>query len=267
MNADGNFDLRIAFFTGGGYSATVFGATFVDSRLTSHVLFAPRHYPLGYWLCLVGIPISVCSFLSVRRSTKWRFKVAWPVTWLLLAGALSLLNFRPEFPHIGVSGWLMAYGLVAALASWIRYAPLQPGWLGDERIAASLKQERIKEIVTLWRTIAISLTFGYMALVVPWTSFIWNQANEVVKNPGEVFLLASVTVGGAICISLFVLSCLVYEAFRRASSAADLLLLLDIDQRASALTAQPSSVSLQSAEEQERSLETRRPGGLGMRKG
>lgn len=79
-------------------------------------------------------------------------------------------------------------------------------------------------MATLWRTAVVSISVGYVALLIPWTTFIWNQAQQIVKKPDEVFLLGEVGIAGVFAVSIYVVFCIIYESFRKANQAADLLL-------------------------------------------
>jgi hypothetical protein len=87
--------------------------------------------------------------------------------------------------------------------------------------------ERIKECVTLWRTVAFTITGSYVALLIPWSSLLWSipwSSLDPVKNKEER-MLAGTGEGIMLTIfSLYVLFVLIYEAFAKSNDAANLLL-------------------------------------------
>lgn len=191
MNRDNAFTLKIAMCNAIGFFVTSAGVTFVDARLSSGIVHGALYYPLGYWICLVAPIVFVVTLISVRRSHSWKARAVWPSLCLLLIGAPFLLNFRPGFPHMGFCLGILLCCLVSFITSWIYYLPFEVDWIADSDIDRLLKLERIKEIVTLWRTLALSVTFGYLALLIPWQNFIWSTSRQVVTKPYEMAFLSS----------------------------------------------------------------------------
>jgi hypothetical protein len=90
-----------------------------------------------------------------------------------------------------------------------------------------LRLARIKESVDLWRTISISITLGYVALLIPWANFIWDFAWKTVKAPKEVFLVGNFPAMELSLFSLYFLTAIIYEGFRKATVTADFMLQLE----------------------------------------
>lgn len=134
-----------------------------------------------------------------------------------------MFNFKPEFPHLGVSLGIIGCGFLSLFSSWIHYMPLDVAWLKDD-INPLLKLERIKELVTIWRTIAISIVFGYVSIMFTTAKFMWEVPIQIVTNKDEQFFLGSVLVAYLAFLSIYLAFVLIPEAFRKAGSAADLIL-------------------------------------------
>jgi hypothetical protein len=228
MNRDKGFTLKIAFFNSMGYFVTAAGVTFVDAKLVSSPFFGARHYPLGYWICLGAPIVFLLSILFVRRFKSWKRKALWPTLCLLLISAISLPNFRPGFPHMGFFGGTFFYCAISLIASWIHYAPLDIEWIADSRIDRSLKLERLKELITFWRTLTLSIVFGWMALMIPWTSFFWSSSKAFLETPAEVVINSNAWTVAMCGFSIFVLFGPVYESFRKTTCAVDQILQLDM---------------------------------------
>lgn len=228
MDQDRGFRLKIALFNSIGYFVTVAGVTFVDARLVHHPVYGPREYPLGYWICLGAPVVFLLSFLGVKHFRPWKSKAVWPTLCLLLVGEISLYNFRPELPHLGFSESILFYCFISFVASCIHYMPLDIEWINDSRIDPLLKLERLKELITFWRTLALSITFGWVALLVPWTSFALSSSKEFFTTSAEVFINTNAWTVAVFGFSIFVLFGPVYESFRKATFAADQLLRLNM---------------------------------------
>ena len=222
-----NFGFRLALFAALGFLLTTVGTTIVDEGQTSHVnpAFRLRHYPIRPWVwfvCAAGI--CLVTWLAVGLLRSWRAKFVSPSLVLVLAGICTLPAFRPEMPHGGIVFWLFFYALTSLFGSWIHFAPFDDSWLLSPAIARDMKIERLKEHITLWRTVAVSLTFGYLALLIPWLNLTWNVSSHIVTKEDEIFKLSQFATAEIFLLSLFVLSCVIAEAFTRAKGAGDLLL-------------------------------------------
>ena len=216
------FAIKIALFNSLGYSYVVAGVTYVDPRLTTHIVYGARHYPAGYPLAAIGGPIIfIGTILTIMKVDSWKAKATLPTVIFAIMNAVALPFFRPEFPHMGMSSWTLQLSLVCLLSCAIHFAPFGTKHLGTREVSFEIKLERVKEHATLWRTIAISLTVGYIAVIIPWNSFIWSQPTHIVTDVSEAFLLShSASIALAI-LSLYMLFGVVYEAFLKAHHAAD----------------------------------------------
>ena len=157
------FSIRIAVFNSLGFMYSAASVTFLDARFTSHVFYPPRTYPLGYWICLSGPVIFAFTYLCLSNCKTTYGKILSPALILVAAGALSLWNFRPEVPHLGITLATMILALTSIVSSWIRFEPIAADYLQKPDIPWELKIKKLKESITLWRTLAVGLTFGYIA--------------------------------------------------------------------------------------------------------
>lgn len=222
-----SFSFKIALSNSIGYCLTVAFPTYVDPRLTSHMKYHHRIYPLGYYICLFSIIVFFLSIILAKRSLNWRHKMLWPSIILLLAGSLSMFNFKPEFPHLGVSLGISGYFFLSLFSSWIHYKPFDVAWLKDN-IDPLLKLERVKELVTIWRTMAISISLGYVSIMLTAAKVMWESPAQFIQDEGEQFLLGCVNITAVACLSIYLVFILMFETFKKAGSAADLILQIDM---------------------------------------
>jgi len=218
------FALKTALFSALGFSYITAGVTYVDARLTTHVVFGARYYRAGYPVAVIGgVVIFVGTMLAILKVESWKLKAALPTILFVVMNAVALPFFRPEFPHMGMSSWTLQLSLVCLLSCVIHFLPLEAEYLAASDVSTAIKLERVKEHANLWRTIAISLTVGYIAVIIPWSNFIWSQPIHIVTSEREAFLLIhSASIALAI-LSLYMLFGVVYEAFLKAHRAADLM--------------------------------------------
>ena len=228
MNTHKWFAIKIALFSALGFAYITAGVTYVDARLTTHLVYGARYYPAGYCVAVIGgIVIFGGTLLVILKFKSWKLKVALPATLFVLTNALALPFFRPEFPHMGMSSWTLQLSIVCFLSCAIHFSPLGAEQLTALNVSTQIKLERVKEHANLWRTISISLTVGYIAVIIPWSNFIWSQPIHIVTDEREAFLLIhSASIALAI-LSLYMLLGVVYEAFLKAHRAADLMFCIE----------------------------------------
>src|SRR5205823_5567795 len=103
-------------------------------------------------------------------------------------------------------------------------SPFRSDWLSDKDFSQIVKIERVKHYADLWRTVAVSATLGYLAIVIQWNSFLWNIPSAFVADNSEKLILSNFGSAGLAALSMYVLFGIVYESFNKANKAADLLL-------------------------------------------
>lgn len=222
--SENRFALRIAVFNSVGFIYSTGSVTYLDARLTSHVFYSARTYPLGYWVCLLGPVIFILTYLCFKKSKTIYGKILYPALILIAAMLLSLPNFLPEFPHLGITSAAGLLAMTSIVASWIRFEPIAADYIKKPEIPWELKVERLKENITLWRTLAVGLTIGYIALIYPAFSFFGKGAAQMLTKRDEVFLVTSSWQLSFLLFSVYVLFGVIHEAIRKAELAGDLLL-------------------------------------------
>ncbi len=223
MDANRAFALKISIMNSLGFAATMASTTFVDSRVSSGI-DGPRTYPFGYWPCSLAIPIFAATYLWLAKRRPLASAVSVPPLVLLIAGMICLPAYIPGFPNGNITFWIFLYSLVSGASCWFRYSLSPPWYLHNPQIPEYLQLERIKESVNLWRTISISVTLGYIALLIPWTNFIWDFAWKTVKVPREAILVGNYPAMELATFSLYFLIAIIYEGFRRSTVTADFML-------------------------------------------
>jgi magnesium-transporting ATPase (P-type) len=147
---DGGFCIMIALANTAGYLMATVPPILIDPKLTHHVRYGARHYPIGWWVLLIGLLVGVSTMLTMVRIER-RFRAFWNSAPLLLATILTLPFFRPEFPHGNVFGAAAFCFVLSTLAVWIRYQPLESQYASDTRIDRTARLERVKEEIQFWR--------------------------------------------------------------------------------------------------------------------
>jgi hypothetical protein len=224
------FAIKIATFNALAFSLIIGCVTYLDARLPSHKnsQIFPQHvriYPHGYLISLLGGAIIFgTTLLALTKISSWRLKATLPALIIAVTGVVSLPFFRPEFPHGGITSWIMLATLISLVSCFVHFLPIEAGWLTAADISTESKTERAKECVTLWRTIAISTTLVLIVILIPWVNFIWNLSPHIVSNEAEAFMLSQFGMAGVFCASIYILFGIIYESFRKAHDAADLLL-------------------------------------------
>lgn len=229
------FIALIVLFNWLGFSFIAAGVTYVDARLTTHY-YGVRHYRWGYWVAALGglvvllatlVFLRLANSLPRKETTSRRLKTVLPFLVLCVAGAASLPFFGPPFPHGEIASWIFYLSIVSLSSCGIHYSTstLPKNWLTSSDLSEEIKLERVRQYVNHWRTLAVTITAGYLAMLIPWTTFLWTHFPAAyVTNPAERVRLSYFGTAGLLGLSLYVAIGIVYEAFLKANEAADLLL-------------------------------------------
>jgi hypothetical protein len=146
----------------------------------------------------------------------------------LIFGFALLPNFRPSFPHMNVFGWTCLYALCTLISSWVHHVPAELQYVLNPSVPVQARIERVKESVNLWRTFALSLSFGYLAVLVPWVRLQWEGSFPDIGDDRQSYvLMLQICVVQTVCFSAFVVFGPIAESFRKASLAADNLLRIE----------------------------------------
>jgi hypothetical protein len=217
------FAAKIAIFNSIGFSLGAASATYVDARLTTNLEYGARHYEAGYPIAIFGgLLILASTFLAIRKVALLKLRIAMPAIVLFIIGSVSLPFFRPGFPHFAITGPVFYYSFTSFLSCFIHLLAFRSDRLAAADFKAAL--ERLKEYGALWRTIAVSVAIGYMAILVPICNTTWAQASASVTNGAQAQLLKTAFSINLCLFSLYVFWGVIYEAFRKANDAADLML-------------------------------------------
>jgi hypothetical protein len=225
MLPDKRLALRVAIFSTIGFIFTVFVVTFVDSHVTSHVLRRQREYPLGYWICALGLLVFPLTYLPLAKTRRPWFAIFWPFGSLSLACAGALPNFPPVFPpHGGITTWLFLYSLSGVATAWIRLRPTEATYIEEKTIPTEIKLERIKAAVAFWQTFATGLVLGYAGIAIAWCGALWNCPLLLVTKPEDVALMSTWNMSAVAVFSVCAICGPLFEAYANAHKAADLML-------------------------------------------
>lgn len=75
----------------------------------------------------------------------------------------------------------------------------------DESISIQSRIEKIKELVNLWRTIAITLGAGYLAILVPWSNYLFSNMHIFDPFEKEQLLISN-----GVFVEIYLLSIYIY---------------------------------------------------------
>lgn len=226
-STDAFFRWKIAMFNTVGFLVHAGLTTYVDARLPNRVIYGARHYPLGYWVCLLAVPVFFAGLWGLKSKTLWA-RILVPISGIVCATAIALWNFRPEFPHLNVGFWMGLYALVSLISCWIRFSDERAAFLSADDISPTAKIERIKEMVTVWRTIALSLAIGYIAGAFQWVKMDYDLARQLIAgktgDPLYEFQVQRLIATNNVQLMLFsayVVAGVLYESFRKSKKTAD----------------------------------------------
>jgi hypothetical protein len=210
------FELKIALLNAVPYTIVAGGVTYLDGQLAHHVVeaYRSRSYALGPWIMLAGVPIFLLTWLPLLRMKRSRISVLWPGVVMLLALVLTLLNFRPPFPHDSMTAWTLLLGATSTLTGAVRY--LSEGV--DRAVLASMpqadRQGHVRECSAFWRTTAIGLLAVYVPIMITALQQVWEIANRITTDKPEVFRVNAFGTASVHFFTLILAVGPVYECLR-----------------------------------------------------
>lgn len=226
MNGISRFELRVSLFNAIGLAMAIGVPTYLDAWLTTHIWWGSRSYPLGFWVLLLAPLVFITSTVCFRYIRGWRARVWVPSTLVVVAGLVSLLNFRPEFPHVNIIAWVLLFAVASISASWIHYLPVQDTFLQSPKIRFESKVDKIKEMVALWRAFSITFTATYAGLLIPWYMYYLKSTPVLVSDPVEAWVLKLWMCGEVGIFSVWMFLGPILESWSRTATVSDLLLRL-----------------------------------------
>jgi len=188
------FAMRIAFCNALAYLEAVLIPSYIDPRLTSHVIWGARTYRWGYYTAVLTPIIFAVTYYALRRAKARGWRCFWSCSPLLAGELCALPFFRPEFPHGGIVTWPSVAALSSLVATWLRYSNTSLNYLADPEVPLEAKIEGIKSVLSAWQAVAIATCAGFLATLVPWAVAIQSNNKLMVLSREDQVLLNSFTI-------------------------------------------------------------------------
>lgn len=206
------FATKISTFNTLGLALGIGFTSFLDPQLTTHVRYHARSYQWG-WFFIPVVLVGALTYPAMRqaRGRGWYSVLSFGP--LAIIGFFCSFWFPPESPHMGVLSFVVGYCLLSFVTTWLRLCRPEAGYINEEGVPLAIRLERLKATITLWQTIAMSGTMGYIALVIAWIAFVWKLTSYIVTNAAEQFLLGQAFFAEVAIFSLLVIIGPLAEAF------------------------------------------------------
>ena len=192
MRQDSDFAYRMALIVSTGFAISTAGATYVDARIPSHVLYGARSYPYGYWVALLAIPLFIATLRLISRARSQGAKCLAGCLPLTVAVAATQWAFKPEVPNLGIVGACGIYAVTVLIATWLRTLEPDTAFLQDQSLAVQVRIEGLKSAITLWQGLSLATCAGVLAGVAPWP-FVAMNANARIVNALSVSAAADLS--------------------------------------------------------------------------
>ncbi len=195
-----------------------------DPQLTTLVRdgqpIGAQSYPLGYWVCLVGIPLFLCNYRILLFKVSPLAKSVLLLSFSSLA-ALNVTKFI--FPNTGLLGFVNQGVAICVFAIWIRYwnydGPL------DAEAHAHSNMEYAKESCSFWRTFVLGAGFGFCWFLPSWVAVMADMLKHHVdqENSAEVLIVQAIANYHISFLFVVAVFAPIWEALRRYQQAHRLL--------------------------------------------
>ncbi len=205
-NSENYFALRIATLNSIGYCETVAVISYVDPRLSSHVLYGARIYTYGYFAIFLGLPLFIVTYamLRARRGRAWQcFGSCFPI---LITSAIAMPVFRPEVPHGNLTMWTLTFSASAMIAAWLRNSGPNLAFVSNPKIPLQARLEGLKSMLAIWQTLTLGTGAAVLGALVPWGLAILHNNDAIVTKESERFILnsASIFQFGTVALALLI---------------------------------------------------------------
>jgi hypothetical protein len=177
------FSIRIALMVTIAFSIKCALYNWADPQLITYtfhgIQYGQREYPMGHWVHIITVPLFLGNYLLLTRPRGMANKCILPASFtLLVALLLSILNFRPPCPHLGLLYFVSYICIGSIITTWIHFVDQDLTGILNKTNSDSTRIEYLKEQGQLWRLIVVSGAFGFFWMLPNW----WKDQEEIVKR-------------------------------------------------------------------------------------
>jgi hypothetical protein len=189
---DAPFCAKVAFANTCGYLLATIPPIVIDPRLIHHLRYGARHYAIGWWIVPIGVIAGIATFFALAQANG-KTRTRWNSIPLLIVATGSLPAFRPEFPHANIVSVSILSIVLSTIATWIRYQPLHIEFAQDARILEPVPIESVKEQVSFWRGVLLTMSAVLLAAIIMWFNSMTTSNRQYDVEPNELMLLTNLS--------------------------------------------------------------------------
>ena len=202
-----------------GYLLATVPPIVIDPKLTSHILFDPRKYSLGWLIIPISVILVITTYLVTRKKINSKARPIWVNLPFIVCLLLSLFIYFPEFPHgnlvfVGVAWLLFSVTNVYLQECKAIYKDIE-----KEGLPIDVLIEYYKQHIFFWRSVTIALIAGFFAVIITLTGKMQDNARLFLSKEDEIFLQILYVNIQLSVFSLYFFFGPVFAAFRKALEA------------------------------------------------
>jgi len=170
-----------------GYLLATTPQLFLDPRLSSHVKYPSRTYPLSWMIWPIATLLLVFTLVIAIRARPFRFiKTTLP---FLFSGVASIPIFKPEMPHGNLMFVTGIWFVIGTVTIWIHDTPIVDPSTEQPQPSSAAQLEFIKEQTAIWKNCALGLIAVYLGMISSAMKELHTFNGTFVSKPEELFLL------------------------------------------------------------------------------
>lgn len=209
------FILKISIFNSIGCITATVVPTYLDPKLTSHIIYSKREYPFSYWVLLLSLFVFFFTYFGMIKFDRYKLYFSFIpliffITLILISG-----NFCPECLNSNVLMWSVVYTIASIITAGIHFLKFNE---------TNYNTEYIKGMISLWSVIMIALFSGYIAIIIPWVNLYIGTISKIIPNEMEQNISARLFYIQLGAFSIYMFWGPIYEAYARIIKLLDFLI-------------------------------------------
>jgi hypothetical protein len=208
------FAIRIVICNAIGYCISVGIPTFLDPQI-HHPIYGLREYPLGGWILLGALIVCISTYIIILYELDLRLKSVLVGLSLIIITWMTLPNFRPEWPHLGVLLTPISFAVLTSISVFIHFYEIDFEFINDPLVIKEAKIEGLKLEYETWFRLFLGILAGFFLIGGSFYSLLPKYVEIFTSLKSEQFIYQGFTAVSFVSILIIFLSTLCFELLQK----------------------------------------------------
>lgn len=171
-----------------GYLTAVVPPSIIDPILDSHIRFPNRNYNFAYLVYPIALLVFIFTIIIVKDNNKkyWLFLANTP---LLIASAISLFIFKPEFPHGNIVYVSTVWIIITAINIWTKTIEVDCCFLRNNEHPLETRISYIQNSISIHKAITLGIAGSYLGIVITAVKESHSFVGNIVSSDHDKFIM------------------------------------------------------------------------------